>query len=50
MIVKQCDICGKIESIMDIEGLVGRPKVDLYDRNGNRALVKVKWNDVKELG
>lgn len=32
-----------------MEGLVGRPKVDLYDRNGNRAIVKVKWNDVKEL-
>lgn len=32
-----------------MEGLVGRLPVDMYDRNGNRAIVKVKWNDVKEL-
>lgn len=30
-----------------MEGVVGRPMVELYDRSGNRAIVKVKWEDFK---
>lgn len=29
----------------DSEGLVGRPKVELKDRNGNRVIVKIKVRD-----
>lgn len=38
-------------SIDDIymEGLVGRPKVELKDRRGNRVIVKIKWNDFKDI-
>lgn len=32
-----------------MEGLVGRPKVELRDRIGNRIIVKIKWNDFKDL-
>lgn len=32
-----------------MEGLVGRPKVELLDRRGNRLIVKVKWEDMKDL-
>ena len=32
-----------------MEGLVGRPKFELYDRRGKRIIVKVKWNDVKDF-
>lgn len=32
-----------------MEGLVGRPNIELKDRKGNRVIVKVKWNDVKEF-
>ena len=30
-----------------MEGVVGRPMVELCDRSGNRAIVKVKWEDFK---
>ena len=32
-----------------MEGVVGRPKVELKDRCGNRVIVKIKWNDFKDL-
>lgn len=32
-----------------MEGLVGRPKVELRDRCGHRVIVKIKWNDFKDL-
>lgn len=32
-----------------MEGLVGRPKVELRDRRGNRLIVKIKWEDMKDL-
>lgn len=32
-----------------MEGLVGRPNVELRDRTGNRVIVKIKWNDFKEV-
>lgn len=31
-----------------MEGLVGRPSVELKDRLGNRVIVKIKWEDFKE--
>lgn len=33
----------------DMEGLVCRPAVELRDRCGNRVIVKIKWNDFKEM-
>ena len=30
-----------------MEGLVGRPNVELRDRTGNRVIVKIKWEDFK---
>ena len=30
-----------------IEGLVGRPKVEMRDRCGKRVIVKIKWEDFK---
>ena len=30
-----------------MEGLVGRPKVEMRDRCGNRVIVKIKWEDFK---
>ena len=30
-----------------MEGLVGRPKIELRDRCGNRVIVKIKWEDLK---
>ena len=30
-----------------MEGVVGRPEVELRDRCGNRVIVKIKWNDFK---
>jgi len=33
----------------EMEGLVGRPFVELKDRCGNRVIVKIKWEDVKHL-
>jgi len=32
-----------------MEGVVGRPKVELQTRNGNRIIVKVKVRDMIEL-
>lgn len=32
-----------------MEGVVGRPKVELNDRCGKRVIVKIKWHDFKEL-
>lgn len=32
-----------------MEGVVGHPKVELCDKNGKRIIVKIKWNDMKEL-
>lgn len=31
----------------DMEGLVGRPKVEMRDRCGHRVIVKIKWEDFK---
>lgn len=31
-----------------MEGLVGRPKVELQDRCGNRVIIKIKENDFKD--
>ena len=30
-----------------MEGVVGRPKVELNDRCGNRVVVKIKWDDFR---
>lgn len=30
-----------------MEGVVGKPLVEIFDRSGNRAIVKVKWEDFK---
>lgn len=30
-----------------MEGVVGRPAVEMRDRRGNRVIVKIKWNDFK---
>lgn len=32
-----------------MEGVVGRPRVELRDRRGNRVIVKIKWRDFKEF-
>lgn len=32
-----------------MEGVVGRPRVELRDRRGKRVIVKIKWNDFKEF-
>lgn len=34
---------------VEMEGIVCRPCVELLDRTGNRLIVKIKWNDIKEL-
>ncbi len=33
----------------DMEGLVCRPAYELRDRLGNRIIVKIKWEDIKDL-
>ncbi len=33
-----------------MEGIVGRPAVDVLDRQGKRVIVKIKWNDVRPVG
>ena len=38
----------KISDTAEIEGVVGRTKVELQDRCGNRVIVKIKFNDFKE--
>ena len=37
------------ENEVEMEGIVARPKVEMRDRCGNRIIVKIKWNDMKEL-
>ena len=32
-----------------MEGVVGRPKVEMKDRLGNRIIVKIKWKDCKNF-
>lgn len=32
-----------------MEGIVGRPKVEMKDRCGNRIIVKIKWRDFKNF-
>lgn len=32
-----------------MEGVVGRPKVEMKDRLGNRIIVKIKWKDFKDF-
>ena len=32
-----------------MEGVVGRPKVELFDRFGNRVIVKIKVRDMEEI-
>ena len=32
-----------------MEGIVCRPQVEMRDRCGNRIIVKIKWNDIKEI-
>lgn len=32
-----------------MEGLVGRPAVELQDRCGNRIIVKIKWKDFRQF-
>ena len=39
--------CSTIGTAM-MEGVVGRPKLELRDRCGKRIIVKIKWNDFKE--
>lgn len=31
------------------EGIVGKPMIDMLDRMGRRIIVKIKWNDFKEV-
>ena len=33
----------------EMEGIVCRPMMELRDRCGNRVIVKIKWNDIKEI-
>ena len=33
----------------EMEGIVCRPKMEMRDRRGNRLIIKIKWNDIKEL-
>lgn len=35
--------------LVEMEGLVCRPAVELKDRRGDRIIVKIKWEDIKEL-
>ena len=37
------------EDDLYMEGLVGRPAIELKDRCGNRVIVKIKWKDFKEF-
>lgn len=33
----------------EMEGIVCRPRMELRDRCGNRMIVKIKWDNIKEL-
>jgi len=35
--------------LVEMEGIVCRPRYELRDRRGNRIIVKIKWEDIKEL-
>lgn len=37
------------EKECEMEGVVCRPAIELKDRRGNRIIVKIKWEDIKEL-
>ena len=37
------------KQLVEMEGIVCRPAVELRDRRGNRVIVKIKWEDIKEL-
>ena len=37
------------EDVREMEGIVCRPAVELRDRRGNRVIVKIKYEDFKEL-
>lgn len=37
------------EGRCSMEGVVARPRMEMRDRRGNRLIVKVKWEDMKEL-
>lgn len=37
------------EDAREMEGIVCRPAVELRDRRGNRIIIKIKWEDMKEL-
>lgn len=34
---------------IEMEGIVCRPKIEMRDRCGNRLIVKIKWEDIKEI-
>ena len=47
-------VCGHPNSVVaegrcEMEGIVVRPEMELRDRCGNRIIVKIKWQDMKEL-
>lgn len=33
----------------DMEGVVGKPLFEMYDRRGKRVIVKIKWEDFKHI-
>lgn len=35
--------------VADMEGIVCKPLVDCYDRNHDRLIIKIKWEDFKHL-
>lgn len=35
--------------LVEMEGIVCRPRYELRDRRGNRIIIKIKWEDIKEL-
>lgn len=37
------------EKLVEMEGIVCRPEMELRDRCGNRIIVKIKWEDFKNL-
>ena len=34
---------------VEMEGLIARPYVELYDNKGNRIITKIKWKDIKDM-
>ena len=47
--VKKNPVSVVAEGRCKMEGVVVRPKLEMRDRRGNRLIVKVKWEDMKEL-